>query len=193
MLFARRSLLGFLVAALAAGLAHADSPNTAAVIRTPKPPAAPRISGPRVYGERPGRPFLFSIPVTGERPIVYSADGLPEGLSLDGKTGRITGSVARPGEYRVSLAASNSIGRHTERLVIKIGEQICLTPPMGWNSWNCFGGEGGSAENGCAGRCDGFKRAGPARLDIHQHRRRLARPPRRTGSRASAEREIPRH
>ncbi|HEY2148708.1 MAG TPA: putative Ig domain-containing protein, partial [Pirellulales bacterium] len=139
MLFGRRSLLGFLVAALAAGRAHADSPNTAAVIRTPKPPAAPRINGPRVYGERPGRPFLFTIPVTGERPIVYSADGLPEGLSLDGKTGRITGSVARPGEYRVSLAASNSIGRHTERLVIKIGEQICLTPPMGWNSWNCFG------------------------------------------------------
>ncbi len=139
MLFRRRSVLVFLVAALAAGRAQAQQPNTAAEIRTPKPPAVPRINGPRMYGERPGRPFLFTIPVTGERPIVYSADGLPKGLSLDAASGRITGSVARPGEYRVTLVASNSIGRDSHPLVMKIGDQICLTPPMGWNSWNCFG------------------------------------------------------
>lgn len=134
MLFGRRSLLVFLVAALAAGFAQAEQASSAVEIRTPKPPAAPRINGPRVYGERPGRPFLFTIPVTGERPIVYSADGLPEGLLLDEKTGRITGSIARPGEYRATLVASNSIGRDSQPLNIRIGEQICLTPPMGWNS-----------------------------------------------------------
>ena len=43
----------------------------------------PRINGARVYGERPGRPFLFTIPATGQEPITYTAEGLPEGLSLE--------------------------------------------------------------------------------------------------------------
>jgi alpha-galactosidase len=110
-------------------------------IRTPKPAATPRINGPRVYGERPGRPFLYTIPATGQPPLVFSAEGLPDGLTLDSKSGRISGSVARAGEYRVTIAAGNSLGRATEPLVIKVGDQICLTPPLGWNSWNCFGGK----------------------------------------------------
>jgi alpha-galactosidase len=107
-------------------------------ILTPKPPATPRINGARVYGERPGRPFLFTIPATGEEPITYSAEGLPEGLKLDSNSGRITGTVANDGEFKVILTATNAQGRDTKPLVIKIGDQLCLTPPMGWNSWNCF-------------------------------------------------------
>src|SRR5581483_661551 len=30
--------------------------------------------------------------------------------------------------------------KDTKPLLIKIGDQVCLTPPMGWNSWNCFAG-----------------------------------------------------
>jgi alpha-galactosidase len=112
----------------------------AAEILTPKPPSTPRINGPRVYGERPGRPFLFTIPATGDEPITYSAEGLPQGLSLDAKLGRISGSVASAGEYKVTLTAINANGKDTRTLLVKIGDQICLTPPMGWNSWNCFAG-----------------------------------------------------
>ncbi|HEY2587823.1 MAG TPA: putative Ig domain-containing protein [Tepidisphaeraceae bacterium] len=112
----------------------------AAEILTPKPPPTPRINGPRVYGERPGRPFLFTIPATGDEPIIYSAEGLPPGLTLDEKLGRISGSVAREGDYKVTLTATNAQGKDTRRLLIKIGDPICLTPPMGWNSWNCFAG-----------------------------------------------------
>jgi alpha-galactosidase len=113
----------------------------AAEIRTPKPPATPRINGPRVYGERPGRPFLYTIPATGQRPMIYSASGLPDGLTLDSHTGRITGTVAQPGDYLVALSATSSLGRDERQLVIKIGDRVCLTPPLGWNSWNCFGGK----------------------------------------------------
>ena len=121
--------------------ATAQESRPTAEIRTPKAPAPPRINGARVYGERPGRPFLYTIPATGERPMTYSAVGLPDGLTLDSRTGRITGAVAQPGEYRVALSAVNSLGRGERPLVIKIGDQICLTPPLGWNSWNCFGGK----------------------------------------------------
>ena len=109
-------------------------------ILTPKPGPQPRINGARVYGQRPGRPFLFTIPATGDDPITYSADNLPPGLSLDAKTGRITGTIATEGDYTVTLTATNSAGKDSKPLLIKIGDAVALTPPMGWNSWNCFGG-----------------------------------------------------
>src|SRR3954469_24933817 len=107
-------------------------------ILTPPAPATPRINGARVYGEQPNRPVLFTIPAAGQEPITYAAEGVPAGLSLDSKTGQITGVVANAGEFKVTLTATNGQGKDSKPLVIKIGDEICLTPPMGWNSWNCF-------------------------------------------------------
>src|SRR2546429_6480159 len=87
----------------------------AAEIRTPPPPAAPRINGPSIYGQRPGRPFLYTIPATGDRPMTFSADGLPEGLQLDPATGRITGKVETPCETQVILAAKNDKGSYSRK------------------------------------------------------------------------------
>ena len=81
-----------------------------AVILTPKPGPAPRINGARVFGVRPGSPFLFTIAATGERPIRFAAEGLPAGLRLDPATGRISGSVAVPGTHAVTLSATNRHG-----------------------------------------------------------------------------------
>jgi alpha-galactosidase len=117
-----------------------SSVDLSAFILTPAPSAKPRINGPGVYGERPGRPFLYTVPVTGDRPITFSADGLPAGLQLDPHTGRITGSVAAAGSYPVVLHVSNSLGNAQKNFKIVIGDQIALTPPMGWNSWNCWAG-----------------------------------------------------
>src|SRR5437762_2971893 len=99
-----------------------------AEILTPPAPATPRINGPRVYGERPGRPFLYTIPATGQEPITYAAQGLPPGLTLEAQQGRISGSVAQAGDYKVTLTATNALGKDSRALQIKIGEQICLTP-----------------------------------------------------------------
>jgi alpha-galactosidase len=111
-------------------------------ILTPPPPDTPRINGPRVYGQRPGRPFLYTIPATGDEPITFTATGLPPGLTLnlDPKLGRITGSATIEGSFNVTLTATNAKGSDTKPLLIKIGNQIALTPPLGWNSWNCFAG-----------------------------------------------------
>src|SRR5436190_4852706 len=108
-------------------------------IRTPKPPESPRINGPAVFGARPRSPFLYHVPATGERPMGFFASNLPDGLRLDTRTGEITGSLSKPGEYQVSLRAKNSHGTTERAFRIVIGEEITLTPPMGWNSWNCWG------------------------------------------------------
>ncbi|HSD67191.1 MAG TPA: putative Ig domain-containing protein, partial [Vicinamibacteria bacterium] len=106
-----------------------------AVILTPKPGPAPRITGARVFGARPGSPFLFTIAATGERPIRFAAEGLPAGLRLDPATGRIAGSVAAPGSHAVTLTATNGHGTATRPFRIVVGETLALTPHMGWNSW----------------------------------------------------------
>ncbi len=70
----------------------------------------------------------------------YGAEHLPEGLALDAMTGQITGSLNKPGEYQVVLRAKNSHGTAEMKFRIVVGETISLTPPMGWNSWNCWAG-----------------------------------------------------
>jgi alpha-galactosidase len=106
-----------------------------AVVLTPRPGPAPRINGPKVYGCRPGHPFLYRIPCTGERPMNFAADGLPPSLTLDSLTGVVTGVAPASGEYDVTLRAENGLGKTARPLRIVSGDTLCLTPPMGWNHW----------------------------------------------------------
>ena len=124
----------------AAAPTAAPQPDLQALIRTPKAPATPRINGARIFGARPGHPFFFHIPATGDRPMTFTATGLPDGLTIDGGTGIITGSTADAGSHKVGITATNASGSDTKTLDIEIGPTICLTPPMGWNSWNHFAG-----------------------------------------------------
>ena len=59
-------------------------------ILTPAPAKTPRINSASVFGATPGNPFLYTIAATGDRPMTFSAKGLPKGLTLDEKTGIIT-------------------------------------------------------------------------------------------------------
>ena len=105
------------------------------VILTPKPGPEPRINGARVFGVRPQSPFLFTIPATGERPMTFAVEGLPDGLTLDTATGQITGALAARGEYAVTFKATNRSGTIERGFKIVCGDTLALTPHMGWNSW----------------------------------------------------------
>ena len=90
------------------------APDYSAYILTPKAPDTPRINGPKVCGGRPGADFLYRIPATGVRPMIFAVDGLPKGLKLDESTGIITGKVKKAGTYVVTLKAENilSVAHH---------------------------------------------------------------------------------
>ncbi|MBI5021576.1 MAG: NPCBM/NEW2 domain-containing protein [Ignavibacteriales bacterium] len=107
-------------------------------ILTPKPSDSPKINGAKIFGVRPGNPFLYTIAATGKRPMKFFANNLPVGLLLDNTTGIITGKVDKECEYNVTLIVQNDLGDARRELRIKVGKQIALTPPMGWNSWNCW-------------------------------------------------------
>ncbi len=115
-----------------------DAPAEPTEVLTPKPAATPRINGAAVVGVRPGHPLLFHVAATGDRPMTFATDGLPDGFSLDANSGQITGSSTTPGTSVVKLTTTNSLGSASRELRIVVGDQIALTPPMGWNSWNCF-------------------------------------------------------
>ena len=115
------------------------APDYSAYILTPKAPDTPRINGPKVYGARPGAELLYRIPASGVKPVRFSAKGLPRGLKLDAQKGIISGKLRKKGSYRMQLTATNALGSDTRDFRIEIGDRIALTPPMGWNSWNCWG------------------------------------------------------
>jgi alpha-galactosidase len=116
------------------------APAEEAVVLTPKPPKAPRINHPRILGVRPNSPVLFTVPASGERPMSFSARGLPEGLAIDPSSGLVTGRIQDRAKktHEVTFAAGNAHGRAEGEFRIVVGDKIALTPPMGWNSWNCF-------------------------------------------------------
>ena len=114
-------------------------PNTdAKYILTPPPGKEPGINSAGIFGANPGNPFLFTIEATGELPLDFSAENLPEGLTLDHRTGIISGKVSRKGTWLVDLHVKNKSGQADSKLKIVIGDTIALTPPMGWNGWNSW-------------------------------------------------------
>jgi len=136
----RGAVGGFLALLLALGLGAGLRAQELPAPLTPPPPATPRLNGPGVFGVRPRAEFLYTIPATGDRPMHFDVDQLPAGLKLDAANGRLTGALRHAGVYPVVLRAANALGTNEKPFRIVVGEQIALTPPMGWNSWNCWAG-----------------------------------------------------
>ena len=119
-----------------------DDPSLVAQMGILTPPAkkAPRFNGAEVWGVRPSHPVIFRVPVSGERPMKLRAEGLPEGVTFDAKKGIIGGTApSAKGDYPILVTAENAHGRAERTITLKVGDTICLTPPMGWNSWNIWG------------------------------------------------------
>jgi alpha-galactosidase len=162
-----------IAAAGAAGPARGPAPRgpAAAPALPPEPPITlprstpadgrPQINGPLVTGSNLGHLFLYRIPASGDAPLAYAADNLPAGLTLDPATGIITGSMKTPTVATATLHAKNAKGEAARPLVI-VGapHALALTPPLGWNSWNCWGLTVSDARVRAA--ADGFDKSGLA-------------------------------
>ena len=98
---------------------------------------APKINMPSVIGASRGKSLLYRIPVTGKRPIEYSAHGLPKGITL--KDNVLFGSLDKDGEYELTLCAKNELGECEKKIVLEIAERnVLVTPLLGYTSWNAF-------------------------------------------------------
>lgn len=109
-------------------------------ILTPEAPATPRFNNAPLFGVRPGSPIIYRFPVSGEKPMRFSSDNLPDGLQLSENDGALSGRIDKPCELTFNVTAENAHGQASQQFTLKVGEHmIGLTPPMGWNSWNCWG------------------------------------------------------
>ena len=109
-------------------------------IASSRPGPRPVIRGPRVVGTTPGRPFLHLVPATGDGPLTFAASDLPTGLSIDARSGIISGSVRQDGDHVATISVTGPAGSAQRKLRIIAGRhKLAQTPPMGWNSWNVWG------------------------------------------------------
>ena len=81
--------------------------------------APPTITGPLTASGTLSTAFSYQIVAT-QAPTMYSAAGLPAGLSIDTGTGLISGMPTEVGVFNVIIGASNGAGSDSETLVIRI-------------------------------------------------------------------------
>lgn len=108
-------------------------------ILTPQEKPEPQFNGADIWGVRPGREVIFRIPVSGIRPMRFTAENLPRGVTLDGTRGILRGiAPLEKGDYDIAVTAENAKGKARRTIRLAVGDTIALTPPMGWNSWNVW-------------------------------------------------------
>ena len=99
----------------------------------------PRINGASIIGAKPHHDFIFRVPVSGKAPLKVVVSGLPTGLVFDAKNRSISGKAPASGVYEFTVNAENSEGSVSKKIAIRTDNGLSLTPPLGWNSWNCWG------------------------------------------------------
>ena len=109
------------------------------LIAATQPVVAPQFNGPLIVGVRPGTPLVYALAVTGEAPLTYAVRHLPDGLTLDPKTGVISGTLSAAGTYHFEATAKNGHGKASAKITLVAGDTLALTPPLGWNSYDAFG------------------------------------------------------
>eukprot|EP00127_Corallochytrium_limacisporum_P001008 Clim_evm7s34 gene=Clim_evmTU7s34 len=106
----------------------------------------PILTFPYTFGVRPGHPIVLRLSCLGTKPIQFGVTketDLPAGVFLvpneDGSSAQLNGFLRTPGNYSIEVVAENEQGKDVRTLTLMVGEEILLTPMLGWCSWNCFG------------------------------------------------------
>lgn len=71
-------------------------------------PAAVAISGPAVVRGQVGAPFVCAIVASGGAPLAYASTALPDGLTLNPATGRISGTPTTVGVTAVTVTVTGT-------------------------------------------------------------------------------------
>jgi alpha-galactosidase len=96
------------------------------------------LNFPKRIGCRPRHPVQHYLAISGQVETLQ-VEGLPEGLRFEPSSRVIVGSLAQVGCYCIDIFVSGNGQLATGRIELICGEQLMLTPPLGWSSWNYFG------------------------------------------------------
>ncbi|GGZ78438.1 alginate lyase family protein [Streptomyces bluensis] len=90
-------------------------------------PSVPELTSATTAFANKGVPFRHVLRASHE-PVRFTADGLPDGLRLDRRTGVVHGTPTRTGEFTVTTTAGNAAGDGSGTLRLTVG----TPPPAPW-------------------------------------------------------------
>ncbi|MBR0168517.1 MAG: putative Ig domain-containing protein, partial [Synergistaceae bacterium] len=67
-----------------------------------------------------GKTYSVTLKAKGTKPITWSAEGLPSGLTINTKTGKISGKPTEYGQFSVNVTAENAAGSVTRTLPLTV-------------------------------------------------------------------------
>ncbi len=155
-----------------------DFPYEKGYVLTPPSPPTPRINGAKIFGVRPGSPFFFTIPATGQRPMTFAVENLPAGLSVNPQTGYISGKLDKRGRYAVVFHGAERPGRGTASLHHRLRRHFELDSRNGLEQLVLLAEPRGRQGDARRRRRHGHQRHDQPRVHLCEHRRLLAIAPR---------------
>ncbi|MES5818709.1 alginate lyase family protein [Streptomyces sp. RG80] len=90
-------------------------------------PSTPQLTSTTTAFANQGVPFRHLLRGSHD-PVRFTADGLPDGLRLDKRTGLVSGTPTENGEFKVTTGAGNAAGDGTGTLTLTVG----TPPPTPW-------------------------------------------------------------
>jgi hypothetical protein len=90
-------------------------------------PSVPQLTSATTAFANQGVAFRYLLRGSHE-PVRFAATGLPDGLRVDKRTGLISGTPTRTGEFTVTTTAGNAAGDGTGTLTLTVG----TPPPAPW-------------------------------------------------------------
>ena len=88
---------------------------------------APSITTKTLKNATLKKAYSVTLKASGTAPITWSATGLPEGLTIDSSTGKISGTPTKSGSSSVKITAKNSHGSNTKTLKLFVGIPASIT------------------------------------------------------------------
>lgn len=102
---------------------------------------APVIANAKYFYAKTGNPIMTRFKIKSFNPATITVTGLPTGLTYNATRNLVSGSIATPGVYTYTLKATNADGTDQATITLDVRNTLdAPTPPMGWNSWNVYGG-----------------------------------------------------
>jgi len=109
----------FMTPTIVNGKVYVGTPTGVGVLGILPANAAPVITGSLTASATVGTSFSYQITAS-HNPTSYRATGLPAGLSVNTRTGRISGTPQSAGTATITIGATNASGTGTAKLVLTI-------------------------------------------------------------------------
>lgn len=119
-LFCALAGMAVLGAAPVAPSGTAAVPDTGAAVSETDADKMPVYEGKKEYSAEVSKDINITLSAAGEKPMIFEAEDLPADLTLDLKTGVISGKIGKAGDYPFSVVITNKSGTTRVQITLKV-------------------------------------------------------------------------